>query len=76
MREDSECRDARKGLTTWQIVKSSLAAAIGVQTEEARQRDFTEGRAGPFIIAGIVFTAVFVLVLVLVVRVVISNAGL
>lgn len=76
MSEGKNGREAARGLSAWQVIKSSLAAALGVQTEAARQRDFTEGRAGPFIIAGIVFTAVFVLVLVLVVRTVLNNAGL
>ena len=61
-------------VSTWTIIKSTLAAAIGVQSEEARRRDFTHGRAGPFIIAGLIGTALFVLVLVGVVKLVLSIA--
>lgn len=59
-------------VSTWTIVKSTLAAAIGVQSEEARRRDFTHGRAGPFIIAGLIGTALFVLLLVGVVQLVLT----
>ena len=62
-------------VSTWTIIKSTLAAAIGVQSEEARRRDFTHGRAGPFIIAGLIGTALFVLLLVGVVQLVLTLAG-
>lgn len=73
--EEGQSSPGRGGLTVWQVVKSTLAAALGVQTEAARRRDFTEGSPAPFIIAGIVFTAVFVIVLVVIVNVVIRTAG-
>ena len=62
-------------VSTWTIVKSTLAAAIGVQSEQARRRDFAHGRAAPFIIAGLIGTALFVLVLVGVVQLVLALAG-
>ncbi len=62
-------------LTVWQVMKSTLAAAFGVQTEEARQRDFSQGSAGTFILAGLVFTAAFVVLLVVIVSVVLSQVG-
>ena len=40
-----------------QIIQSTLAAAIGVQSKKNRERDFQEGNAGTFIAAGIIFTA-------------------
>lgn len=64
-----------KQLSSWSIVKSTLAAAIGVQSEQARRRDFTHGRAAPFIIAGLIGTALFVLVLVGVVQLVLALTG-
>lgn len=73
--EQGQSSRGRSGLTVWQVVKSTLAAALGVQTEAARRRDFTRGSPAPFIIAGIVFTAVFVIVLVVIVNVVIRTAG-
>ena len=67
--------DDQQPLTLWQVVKSTLAAALGVQTEEARQRDFSRGSPAVFIIAGLTFTAIFVGVLVVIVNIVLSGAG-
>lgn len=64
---------AEKKLTIWQVIKSTLAAAFGVQTEEARQRDFSQGNAGTFIIAGLVFTAAFVVILLVIVQLVLRS---
>jgi hypothetical protein len=77
MTEQKDPREGenRRGLTFGQLMKSVLGAAIGVQTEATRHRDFTHGHPGVFIVAGVVFTAVFVLVLVLIVQMVLSNAG-
>ncbi len=61
--------------SVWQVIKSVLAAAFGVQSEAARLRDFQSGKPAPFIIAGLIFTVLFVLVLILVVRLVLRAAG-
>ena len=50
-----------------QVVQSTLAAAIGVQSKENRERDFEEGNAGTFIVAGVLFTVLFVATIVVVV---------
>jgi uncharacterized MAPEG superfamily protein len=47
-------------LNPLQVVGSVLAAALGVQSSRNRERDFKQGRAGVFIIAGLVFTALFI----------------
>lgn len=62
-------------VTLWQAVKSTAAAAFGVQSEDARQRDFANGNAGSFIIAGILFTVLFVIVLVVIVNLILTQAG-
>ena len=49
------------------VVQSTLAAAIGVQSKENRERDFEEGNAGTFIVAGLLFTVLFVATIVVVV---------
>jgi hypothetical protein len=61
-------------LGTLQIAGSVLAAAFGVQSSRNRERDFKEGRFLPFIIAGILFTALFVGGVYLVVSTVLENA--
>ena len=57
-----------------QVVGSVLAAAFGVQSSKNRERDFNEGKFTTFIIAGVVFTALFVATVYLVVSTVLENA--
>jgi hypothetical protein len=47
-----------------QIMLSVIAAAFGVQTGKNYERDFTTGSPLPYIVGGIVFTALFVLTIV------------
>lgn len=65
-----------KGPGLFDVVKSVLAAAFGVQSEENRERDFKHGKASHFIAVGIAFTVIFVLVLIAIVSNVVENAGL
>lgn len=46
--------------TITQVIKSVLAAAIGVQSDENRQKDFEQGSLSTYIIAGVIFTVIFV----------------
>ena len=55
------------------LLQSVLAAALGVQSNKNRERDFTEGNAGAFIIAGVLFTAVFVASVLVVVQLVLNG---
>ena len=55
------------------VVKSILAAGIGVQSEKNRQRDFAKGNPLVFIIGGIVFTLLFIIAVASVVGLVLSN---
>jgi len=59
-------------LTLWQMLGSVLAAAFGVQSSKNRQRDFSRGKPIHFIILGVGFTAVFVLVMIVAVRLILS----
>lgn len=67
--------DPSRALSAWQVMFSTIAAAFGVQSSRNRERDFTRGRASHFIIAGIVFTVLFVLAVVGVVNLVLGSAG-
>jgi len=67
--------DQRESLTFGQMLKSTLAAALGVQSSANRERDFTHGKASHFILLGIGFTIVFVVVMVVIVRAVLSAAS-
>ena len=55
------------------VVKSILAAGIGVQSEKNRQRDFEKGNPLVFIIGGIIFTLLFIIAVASVVGLVLSN---
>ena len=63
----------RKGVTVWQVLHSTLAAALGVQSRKNRARDFEHGKASHFIIAAILFTLVFIGILLTIVRAVLSG---
>lgn len=60
-------------LTFWQVLHSTLAAAFGVQSSKNRERDFTHGKASHFILMGIGFTVVFVLVVAGIVTAILSG---
>ena len=51
----------------WSVVFSAMAAAFGVQSRKNHERDFQTKSIWPFIIAGVIFTALFLLSLVLIV---------
>jgi hypothetical protein len=55
------------------VVKSILAAGIGVQSDKNRTRDFEQGNPLSFIIGGIVFTLVFIATIAAIVGFVLSN---
>lgn len=55
------------------LVKSILAAAIGVQTDKNREQDFNKGNPLAFIIGGFVFTFLFIATIATIVGVILSN---
>jgi hypothetical protein len=58
-----------------QIVGSVLSAGFGVQNSKNRERDFKHGSHKTFIIAGIVFTLVFIIGVYSIVQLVLKKAG-
>ncbi|HCG70745.1 MAG TPA: hypothetical protein DE147_09800 [Gammaproteobacteria bacterium] len=66
--------EAQQTLTLGQMFGSAIAAMIGVQSKEKRERDFARGKASHFIIVGVVLTAAFVLVMAGVVTLVLRVA--
>lgn len=57
-----------------QIIGSTLAAAMGVQSNRNRERDFSQGSVKTYVISGVIFTAVFVTSLVLLVKYLLAQA--
>lgn len=71
MSEDRE----QKPLTFRQMLHSVLAGALGVQSSKNRARDFSHGKPSHFILLGLGFTAVFVLVILGIVQLVLHLVG-
>ena len=71
---DSQAED-EKGLTLLQLIGSALAAGFGVQSSANRKRDFSKGKPSQFITIGILFTVLFVLIMVGIVNLVLSTVG-
>ena len=59
----SEPSEKEQSLTFLQLLSSTLSAAIGVQSKANKERDFKHGRASHFIMMGIGFTIVFVVLM-------------
>jgi cobalamin biosynthesis Mg chelatase CobN len=55
-----------------QVLKAVAGALIGVQSEQQRQQDFNSSSPMPYIVVGIIVTALFVLTLLLIVSTVLS----
>lgn len=64
-----------KKVSLLSIMSSVIAASFGVQTNKNRERDFEKGKFHHFVIGGIVFAVLFILLIVGVVKVVMHYAG-
>ena len=62
---------AEKDLTLLQVMGSVFAAGFGVQSKENKVRDFTRGKPVHFVIAGLAFTAAFLVGLITVVNLIV-----
>jgi len=71
----SKEKEKPQKLTLWQIICSVFAAAFGVQSNKNRERDFKQAKPSTYIIAGLIFTVLFVLAVAAVVNLVLSNAA-
>jgi len=73
---EQEKDDEKKGsLNPFQVISSVFAAGLGVQSSKNRERDFKQGRAGIFIAAGLIFTLMFIGIMVVIVQLVLKGAG-
>lgn len=62
-------------ISFWQLLLSTLAAFIGVQSNANRERDFKYGKISHFIAIGVLFGITFVLTIVTVVKIVMASIG-
>lgn len=67
--------EKKRGITPISFMASLFAGAFGVQSNANRERDFQHGKFSHFIIGGIIFAVLFVLVVVAIVQVVLKTAG-
>ncbi|MGZ5010379.1 MAG: DUF2970 domain-containing protein [Methylobacter sp.] len=58
--------------TITQVIRSVLAAAIGIQSDANRQRDLKEGYLSVYLISGVIFTVLFVIALIFLVSLIIG----
>lgn len=56
-------------------LKSVAAAFFGVQSNQSRKRDFSQGKLSLFIIVGIVYVILFIIVLMITVTIVIDSVA-
>jgi hypothetical protein len=64
----------KRPMTLREVIGSVLAAAIGVQSQRNRERDFARGSAKQFIVVGLVATVLFVATVFTVVKIIIAYA--
>lgn len=56
------------------VLQSTLAGAIGVQSNKNREKDFENGNIWVFVASGIIFTVLFIVTITTVVRLALSGA--
>lgn len=68
-------KDTQQNSLSWgQMICSTLAATFGVQSQANRERDFTRGEFGKFVVVAIGFTFVILITLIGIVQLVMSNS--
>jgi hypothetical protein len=73
--ENSVKNEEKITITFWQLLMSTMAAFIGVQSNANRERDFKHGKITHFIAIGILFGITFVLTITTIVKIVMSSLG-
>ena len=58
------------------VIMSTLSAFIGIQSSKNRERDFAKGNFKAYVISGLIFTVLFISGIVMLVKTIISNAGM
>lgn len=71
----AEKQDKPNKINILSMIGSIFAAAIGVQSNKNRERDFEHGKFHHFIIGGIIFAVLFIFAVIGIVKLVMHNAG-
>lgn len=48
----------------WRVLASTLAAFVGIQNDENRERDFQQKSIVPFMLVGVVLATIFIVALI------------
>lgn len=64
---------ASRDVSALSVLGSVFRAWFGVQTEENRKRDFSSNNPTPFIVAGIIFTLVMIIGVIIAVNIALSG---
>ena len=75
MEDNPQQEDEEVQITFVQLLKSTMAAFIGVQSNRNRERDFKHGKISHFIGIGLLFGLLFITTIVTVVQIVMHYAG-
>ncbi len=73
--DDSNSAPENETISFAQLLKSVMAAFLGVQSNANRERDFKHGKISHFIMIGLLFGLIFVLTLVGIVQLVLHFTG-
>jgi len=65
----------KKAPSLWDVAKSVQAAFLGVQSKKNYERDFQHGKPSQYIIVGLIGVAIFIAVVIVVVKLVLNLAG-
>lgn len=77
MQETTDDQPEKKAAATpslGRVLQSTLAGAIGVQSNKNREKDFENGNIWVFVASGIIFTVLFIVTITTVVRFALSAA--
>lgn len=72
MQED---KDSPQPVSFWQVSMSIFASFFGVQSDKNRERDFVHGKPIHYIMVGLISTVLFIVVLIGIVKLVLTLAG-
>jgi hypothetical protein len=75
VKDNSVNNEEKITINFWQLLMSTMAAFIGVQSNANRERDFKHGKISHFIAIGILFGVTFVLAITTVVKIVMASLG-
>lgn len=70
---DTQRNEKPRGPSVLKVMQSVAAGALGVQSSKRREEDFGSHSPWPYIIGGLLFTALFIGTLVLVVQVALAG---